>query len=171
MPIKTRQQVEQEAARDSADAAQIAFEAFRSWEAQQVRLRQQLDNHDAMTQECGLRCPPEENKTRQEFREEADINSIVARFYPFAPPTNPVQYGEQDMGLDLHTAMLSMQGARDAYGSMPSSLRDTYPTFNDFLQAFMDGRVVITPSGEDSAGSTAEAAPEAASESAPAKAD
>lgn len=134
-----------------------------------VQLRQQLDNHDEFTKANGLRCPPEEDRTRQEFKEEADVNAIVGRYYPFAPPVNPVRYGEQDMGLDLHSAMLSMQHAKESYAELPPKLREAFPTFNEFLQAFMDGRVSLVPTGEDSA-AVAEASPVAPSESAAARA-
>lgn len=129
-------------------------------------LRHQNDNHDAITWATGLSCPPEENRTRPEFAEEAEINNIVARFYPFAPPVNPVRYGEQDMGLDFHSAMLSMQSARESYAELPPKLREAFPTFNEFLQAFMDGRVTLQPSEPASAGGSAEAGTEVTSESA-----
>lgn len=135
----------------------------------EFRLRQQLDNHDAITQANGLICPPEEDRTRQEFKEEADVNSIVARYYPFAPPVRPVNFGVQDMGLDLHSAMLSMQSAREAYADAPKELRSAFPTFNEFLTAFMDGKVEFhNPADEASAGTSAEGSSAAASESAPA---
>lgn len=110
-----------------------------------IKLRQQLDDHDAITAQCGLSCPPEEMKTRQEFRDEADINTIVARFYPFAPPqSRPVTFGEQDMSLDLHSAILAVQTAREAYADVPPKLREAFPTYADFVQAVADGRLVIT---------------------------
>jgi len=107
-------------------------------------LRQQLEDHDAITLRTGLVCPPEDNRTRQEFKDEADINTIVARFYPFAPPTARVpQFGEQDMSLDLHSAMLAVQDAKEAYGTLPESLRSQYPTYADFVSAVADGRLAI----------------------------
>lgn len=133
--------------------------------------RQQLDNHDDITLRTGLRCPPEENMTRQEFAEEADINNIVARFYPFAPPmSRAVQFGEQDMSLDLHSAMLAVQDAKDAYQTLPESLRSQYPTYSDFVSAVADGRLQIV--NQDAAGVEVSSTPEgsSASESAPVKA-
>lgn len=121
-------------------------------------LRQQLDSHDEITRLTGLVCPPEDNRTRQEFKDEADINNIVSRFYPFAPPSARVpQFGEQDMSLDLHSAMLAVQDAKEAYQTLPESLRASYPTYADFVSAVADGRLQIV--NLDAAGAEVSSAP------------
>lgn len=132
-----------------------------------VRLRQQLDNHDRITRECGLVCPLEEDRTRQEFKDETDVNRIVARFFPFAPPMNPVQYGEQDMGVDLFGSMLAIQNAKAVYGEAPSALLEKYPTFETFVEAFMSGQVVIDQGEAAGGGSSPPAGAPSASGSAP----
>jgi len=129
------------------------------------------EDFDAITQALGLNCPPEDNRTRQEFKDEADINNVVARFYPFAPPQARVpQYGEQDMSLDLHGALMAVQDARESYASLPASLREQFPTYSDFVNAVADGRIQIVDnqSAESSAGSSADGSADSASESAPA---
>ena len=127
------------------------------------------EDFDAITQASGLNCPPEDNRTRQEFKDEADINNVVARFYPFAPPQARVpQYGEQDMSLDLHGALMAVQEARESYASLPASLREQFPTYSDFVNAVADGRIQIV--NQDAAGVEVPSTPEgsSASESAPA---
>lgn len=115
-----------------------------------VIVRHQLDNHDEFTRACALVCLPDDDRTRQEFRDEANINNIVARFYPFAPPQARIpQFGEQDMSLDLHSAVLSIQAAREAYAEVPAKLREAFPTYSEFVSAVADGRLTIT--SEDSA--------------------
>jgi len=136
-----------------------------------AKLRTQVDTWDEITQSLGLQCPPEDNRTRQEFKDEADINNVVARFYPFAPPQARVpQYGEQDMSLDLHGALMVVQEARESYASLPASLRAQFPTYSDFVNAVADGRVQIIDHqpAESSAGGSADGSAGSASESAPA---
>lgn len=134
-----------------------------------IKLRQQLDDHDAITLECGLSCPPGETLTRGEFKDEADVNTIVARFYPFAPPMARVpQYGEQDMSLDLHGALLTVQSAREAYSEMPESIRSRFPTYSEFVQAVADGKLqILANPSEGSSEVPSEGSSEAASDSAP----
>lgn len=145
--------------RDTSPSAILRYEG----------LRQQSDNHDEITRLTGLSCPPEENLTRQEFKDEADINNIVARFYPFAPPMARVpQYGEQDMSLDLHQAMLGIQAAREAYADVPPALRAQFPTYADFVRAVAAGEVeVVYQPAEPAAGSSADGSGGSASDSAP----
>lgn len=133
-----------------------------------MTMRSQLDNFDEITARLGLRCPPEDNRTRQEFKDEADINNVVARFYPFAPPQARVpQYGEQDMSLDLHGALMVVQEARESYASLPESLRAKFPTYTEFVNAVAEGRVqIVDQSAEESAGRSAEASGDSPSESA-----
>lgn len=116
-----------------------------------MTIRSQLDNFDAITAELGLRCPPEDNRTRQEFKDEADINNVVARFYPFAPPQARVpQYGEQDMSLDLHGALMAVQEARESYALLPEALRAKFPTYTEFVNAVADGRIHIVNQAAES---------------------
>jgi len=123
-----------------------------------TKLRTQVDTWDDLTQSLGLNCPPEDNRTRQEFKDEADINNVVARFYPFAPPQARVPvYGEQDMSLDLHGALMVVQEARESYASLPESLRSRFPTYSDFVNAVADGRVQIVD--QSSAGAEVPSAP------------
>jgi len=133
-----------------------------------IKLRTQLDNWDELTQSLGLVCPPEDNRTRQEFKDEADINNVVARFYPFAPPQARVPvYGEQDMSLDLHGALMVVQEARDSYASLPAALRAQFPTYTDFVNAVADGRVqIIDQSSAGAEGSSSASAGDSPSESA-----
>jgi len=131
-------------------------------------IRSQLDNFDEITEALGLRCPPEDNRTRQEFKDEADINNVVSRFYPFAPPQARVPvYGERDMSLDLHGALMVVQEARESYASLPESLRAKFPTYSEFVNAVADGRVqIIDQSSAGAEGSSSAPAGGSPSESA-----
>ncbi len=131
-------------------------------------VRHMLDDHDQITQEGGLVCPPDDTFTRQEFRDETNINNIVGRFYPFAPPMARVpQFGEQDMSLDLHSAVLSIQAAREAYAEVPEKLRAAFPTYAEFVSAVADGRLTLTSDEVSEVPSDTKS--EAASDSAPAQ--
>jgi len=133
-----------------------------------TKLRTQVDTWDDLTQSLGLNCPPEDNRTRQEFKDEADINNVVSRFYPFAPPQARVPvYGERDMSLDLHGALMVVQEARESYASLPESLRAKFPTYSEFVNAVADGRVqIIDQSSAAAEGSSSAVAGDSPSESA-----
>lgn len=149
--MKSSRQVEAEASNDMRALEVMAQQL--SFFAPGVPLRNQWDSHDEITRAGGLVCPPEENRTRPEFAAEADVNNIVARFWPFAPPNmRPVQYGEQDLSLDLQSAVLSMQAARESYVDAPAALRAQFPTFKEFLDAVMNGEVEFVPKSADGGG-------------------
>jgi len=133
-----------------------------------TKLKTQVDTWDELTKSLGLVCPPEDDRTRQEFKDEADINNVVARFYPFAPPQARVpQYGEQDMSLDLHGALMVVQEARDSYASLPEALRAKFPTYTEFVNAVADGRVqIIDQSSAGAEGTSSAPAGDSPSESA-----
>lgn len=88
-----------------------------------------------------LFCPPAEDRTRQEFRDETDVNLLLQR-YGAAIPQKPVQYGEVDFDLDLHTAYGAFQRVREGFNSLVPMLRDKYPTLDELVAAIATGEVI-----------------------------
>lgn len=82
-------------------------------------------DRDAVSDETGLSCP-EPTLAQQQFREEADINTILERFgrtgEVIAPARLP-QYGDFVDVTDYHSAMNAIIQAQDSFDSLPAKLR------------------------------------------------
>lgn len=92
---------------------------------------------DAVSRETGHR-NDEPTKTQQQFRDEVDINTIVARFgltgempEDFRAP----EYGDFSDVTDFHSAQNAVLAAQDAFMQMPAGMR---ARFNNSPQALME---------------------------------
>lgn len=109
-----------------------------------------------------LSCPPEEDKCRQEFKQEADLLYQLARFGVGQVP----RYGHQDMDLDLTTALNTMAAAKDAWHKVPEALRARYRDWaaletaerSGELQAFLKASEASAAGAEGSGASTSDSA-------------
>lgn len=96
-------------------------------------------NYDmnAASDESGLECK-DPTLTKQSFREEVDINTIIDRFHLSGElPTNirmPV-YEDFTGVFDFHSAMNAIAQAREAFDAMPAEVRTR---FNNDPGAFVD---------------------------------
>lgn len=109
--------------------------------------RSQADSSEDHAQhDMFLVCPPEEDKTRQEFRDEQDVNLLMQR-YGASIPQQPVQYGEVDFDLDLHTAYGAVQRVREGFNSLDPALRVKYPTLDHLVAALATGTVTVGADG------------------------
>lgn len=81
--------------------------------------------------------------TRQEQKDECDINLILKRFGVGATGRFP-QYGSMDTNMDLHSALGAIRDAKQAYNRLPDELKKEYPTWRHLLVALDTGRLVIT---------------------------
>lgn len=86
----------------------------------------------------GLECDPKERKTQDQFLEESDINTIVARFGltgeipgDFEPPVSGDFVGVDD----FHTAMNAVRAAEETFMQLPAALR---ARFNNDPQRLME---------------------------------
>ena len=77
-----------------------------------------------------------EDMTRQEFRDECDVNHILARH---GYVMRPVQYGEHDFDQDLTSQMQARSVFQLWYDSAPADVREAYPDLGSFLSAFGSG--------------------------------
>lgn len=106
-------------------------------------IRTQADGlGDIVSLQTGLDCSTMPDLARQEFKQEADINILLARFGVNAPSRQPV-YGEADFDLDLQQALTAIQEAKTAWATMPIELRQQYPTWQALLTALDRGDINI----------------------------
>lgn len=85
---------------------------------------------------CDLVCDMDDDKTRQEFREECDVNHILRQH---GYMVRPVQYGEHNFDDDLTVQMQSRSVFQLWYDSAPADVREAYPDLGSFLAAFGSG--------------------------------
>lgn len=76
--------------------------------------------------DSGVTCPPEEDRTQQQFAEEVDINTIVRRFgltgeLPINP--HPPLSGDFTDVVDFSTAMQAVRTAQEGFNAFPAELR------------------------------------------------
>lgn len=101
--------------------------------------------------ESGLVCPVEEDKARQEFKDEADVNVILRRFGAGGFEVRPVRYGVQDMDADLQSVYRAAELAQEGWLRLPEHVRRRYPGWPELLDAVDRGEAVLVDStGQES---------------------
>lgn len=102
-------------------------------------IRTQTDQmQDFYTELSALDCTDSVDRARQEFKDEADINKLLARFGVHAQQRQPT-FGEVDFDLDLQQALFAVQEAKQAHRAMPATLRERYPTWQSLLNGLESG--------------------------------
>lgn len=113
-----------------------------------IRGQEDIVNQDVYSLESGLDASSTveaPDMTRQEFKQDADINYILSRFGVNAALTaRQPQYGEVDYNLDLHQALNAVRTAREAHDRMPDHIRQRYPSWQDLVKAVETGTADLT---------------------------
>ncbi len=96
-------------------------------------------DRDAVSDESGLACP-EPTLAQQQFRDEADINTILERFGrtgELVVPVNVPQFGDYSEVVDYHSAMNMVIEAQDSFDRLPAKIRAEFDNdpgkFVDFV--------------------------------------
>jgi phage internal scaffolding protein len=99
------------------------------------------DSHDARSNETGLKCL-DSSLTQQQFKEEADINTIVDRFMKTGHLPDPVsmpQYVDYEGIFDFQSAMNVVRQADENFMRMDAKVRARFNNNpQEFLQFFAD---------------------------------
>lgn len=96
---------------------------------------------DEVSGESGLLCP-EPTLAQQQFKDEADINTILERFGrtgELVVPARLPQYGDFDQVNDYHSAMNAVRSAQESFEALPAKVRARFE--NDparFVEFCMD---------------------------------
>lgn len=102
-------------------------------------IRTQIDGlEDEASMETGISFEGTEAITRQEFRDEADINIILSRFGAAQQRTDGI-YTDTDYTLDLQQAFAAVEAAQKANLNVPPELRDKYPSWKEVLTGAESG--------------------------------
>jgi len=99
------------------------------------------DNHDAHSTKTGLECL-DSSLTQQQFKEEADINTIVDRFMKTGHLPDPVsmpQYVDYEGIFDFQSAMNVVRAADENFMRMDAKVRSRFHNSpQEFLEFFAD---------------------------------
>lgn len=118
-------------------------------------VRSPVDNlGDDASFASGLDTSGWDDVTRQEFKEDCDINTILQRFG--AGDARPFRFGDAlDADLDLQNAIESVRSAQHSFDELPPELRSRYRDISSLVDALNRGELVLTteppptPSGPD----------------------
>ena len=98
-------------------------------------------DRDLASEESGLKCL-DESLTQQQFKDEADINTIVDRFMKsgvLPTPANMPQYLDIEGNFDYQTAMNYVRSADENFMRMDAKVRARFNNSpQEFLQFFAD---------------------------------
>lgn len=100
-------------------------------------------NYDmnAASDETAINCPPEDNLTQQQFKEDSDINEIVRRFgITGRLPDNyePPQSGDFTGITDFQSAMNAVTEAQANFLLVPAEIRARFNNDPQRFMAFID---------------------------------
>lgn len=109
-------------------------------------VRSQTDSNQQYYSELSALTWPRDAKpiTRQEFKDEADINKLFKRFGA-ALFTQPNSFSEVDWTIDLQQALTAIDEAKHAWRNLPENLRAKYTDWRQLLNALENGRLTIHP--------------------------
>jgi phage internal scaffolding protein len=94
-------------------------------------------DRDLASEESGLKCD-DDSLTQQQFKDEADINTIVDRFMKsgvLPTPVNMPQYVDYEGVFDFQTAMNAVRQADENFMRMDAKVR---ARFNNSPQEFLE---------------------------------
>lgn len=105
--------------------------------------RTQTDGEqDLYSLAAGLDLSEEKVITRQEYKDDADINKLLAKYGVGIPQRLP-GYGEADFNIDLQQAFNAIQTAQRVWAEMPADLKDKYPSWQHLLNNIRSGELEI----------------------------
>jgi len=97
------------------------------------------DNHDARSNETGLKCL-DSSLTQQQFKDESDINNIVDRFMKtghLPEPASMPQYVDYEGVFDFQSAMNVVRQADENFMRMDAKVRSRFHNSpQEFLEFF-----------------------------------
>lgn len=103
-----------------------------------IKLRTQNDGRNEEFSAASAFSSGPESHTRQEFKDESDINFLLER-YGAIPPGRTPQYGVVNFDDDLTTAFEAVQEARAAHARLPKEIRDLYPDWQSLAEEIAKG--------------------------------
>lgn len=106
--------------------------------------RHQADGMQQLySEEARINTQLEPDLARQDFKDEADTNLIIARFGLEGTLQRRVAFGEYDSDMDLQQAFKSIAEAKSAYQRLPDHLKLKYPNWTHIIMAVENGEITL----------------------------
>lgn len=104
-------------------------------------IRTQVDGlNEEYSLETALDCSTKPDLARQEFKEETDVNKVLARYGIDGIRREP-QYSSVDYDMDLQQALESIREAERGIARLPTELRSKYDTWERLLDGAYNGQL------------------------------
>lgn len=102
-------------------------------------IRTQIDGlNEQYSWDTALDCSDLPDMARQEFKDETDVNIILARYGVDGLKRDPT-FGEIDFDVDLQQSLNAISTTEAAVENLPQELRDKYPTWLHMLRGVYSG--------------------------------
>lgn len=102
-------------------------------------IRTQTDGlNEEYSEATSLDCSNMPDLTRQEFKDETDVNKVLARYGVDGLPRKP-EYSEVDYNLDLQQAFEAVREAERSIARLPESIRAKFPTWDALFHGAVSG--------------------------------
>lgn len=112
-----------------------------------IKYRYQNDDTDLdqLSDESGI-IFPDDDPTRQEFKDEVDVNNILAR-HGVLQLTNkmPIIGAEIDYSIDLQMGLEMVDSIQAAWQQLDPGIRQKYPSYQELLWAMERGDIKMAP--------------------------
>lgn len=102
-------------------------------------IRTQVDGlFEQYSEATAIDCSDRPDMTRQEFRDDADVNKVLQRYGVDGLPRKPV-YSEVDYNMDLQQSIEAIREAERAIQKLPDELRSKYGTWEAMFHGAYSG--------------------------------
>lgn len=104
--------------------------------------RQDDDLGDHYSDMTGLDCSDSKDMTRQEFKSESDVNTLLKKFGVGVPLQQQAPtYGDADYTIDFQAAIQSVRDLKQAWIALPVTIKAKYRNWQQLLNAIDKGEV------------------------------
>lgn len=90
-----------------------------------------------------IKCDPKEDRTRQEFKHETDINVILARHGVLQQHNRPAQGAMVDYDMTLQDGIHAYRKAHAMWANVPAIVRKHFPSWGHVERGIADGVLEI----------------------------
>lgn len=107
----------------------------------QPAIRTQVDGlNEEYSLQTALDCSNLPDMARQEFKDETDVNKVLARYGIDGLPRKP-EYSAVDYDMDLQQSIEAIKEAERAIAKLPTPLREKYGTWERLFAGAYNGGV------------------------------
>lgn len=104
-----------------------------------VTFRSQADHFDQDSLVAVVDCSNDEPITRQEFKDDSDINSLLSRYGALPPSSRPAVFQDIDYTQDLLSSYEALSRAETLFEGLSPQVQQFFGSWANLAQALADG--------------------------------